>query len=281
MQHVTREYLSTLHIRLREGRNFEDTDTERAPTVALVNETLARQFWANESAIGHRLKPAGNIGTWFTIVGVVADVRQNGLQAPPASEMYVPYRQARLLMNGFMPRTMNLVVRSTADSTAVVNGVRAAVREVDPSAAISGISSMQTVVDRTIAQPRLLAWMFGAFATLALVVAGVGVYAVTSYVVGTRTAEFGVRMALGATPRDVMRLVVAGGAGTIAAGLIAGSLAAIATARLLANLLFSVRPLDPASLALGALAMAGASIAATILPAVRAARVDPVTALRD
>jgi predicted permease len=281
VQHVTPEYLLTLGIRLRAGRNFEDTDTERAPTVALVNETLAKQFWPNESAIGHRLKPAGNIGTWFTIVGIVADVRQNGLQAPPASEMYVPYRQARLLMNGFMPRTMNLVVRSTTDSPAVVNGVRAAIREVDPAAAISGVSSMQTVVDRTIAQPRLLAWMFGAFATLALVVAAVGVYAVTSYVVGARTAEFGVRIALGATPRDVMRLVVAGGVWTIAAGLIAGSLAAIATARLLANLLFSVTPVDPASLALGALAMAGASIAATILPAVRAARVDPVTALRD
>jgi ABC-type antimicrobial peptide transport system permease subunit len=184
-------------------------------------------------------------------------------------------------MNGFMPRTMNVVVRSTSDSAAVVNGVRAAVREVDASAAISGISSMQTVVDRTIAQPRLLAWMFGAFATLALVVAAVGVYAVTSYVVGARTAEFGVRIALGATPYDVTRLVVAGGAWTIAAGLIAGSLAAIATARLLSNLLFSVTPLDPASLAVGALAMAGASFAASILPAVRAARVDPVTALRD
>lgn len=281
VQHVTSEYFATLRIGLREGRAFEPTDTERAPTAALVNETLAKQFWPNESAIGHRLKPAGNIGTWFTVVGVVADVRQNGLQSPPASELYVPYRQARLLMNGFMPRTMNIVVRSTSDSAAVVNGVRAAVREVDASAAISGISSMQAVVERTIAQPRLLAWMFGAFATLALVVAAVGVYAVTSYVVGTRTAEFGVRMALGATPRDVMRLVVTGGAWTIAAGLLAGTLAAITTARLLTNLLFSVSPLDPASLALGALAMAGASFAATILPAVRAARVDPVTALRD
>jgi putative ABC transport system permease protein len=281
VQHVTPEYLPALRIRLREGRNVSDTDTDRAPTVALVNETLAKQFWPNESAIGHRLKPAGNIGTWFTVVGVVADVRQNGLQSAPASEMYVPYRQARLLMNGFMPRTMNLVVRSTAESAAVVNGVRTAVTEVDPSAAISGIASMQTIVDRTIAQPRLLAWMFSALATLALVVAGVGVYAVTSYVVGTRTAEFGVRIALGATPRDVMGLVVASGAWTIAAGLIVGSLAALGSARLLANLLFSVTPLDPPSLAAGAIAMAGASIAATILPAVRAARVDPVTALRD
>jgi ABC-type antimicrobial peptide transport system permease subunit len=140
---------------------------------------------------------------------------------------------------------------------------------------------MQSIVDRTTAQPRLLAWMFGAFALLALVVAGVGVYAVTAYAAGTRTSEFGIRMALGAQPGDVLRLVVAGGIPTIAIGLAVGSVAAAGSARLMQNLLFGIEPLDPASLALGAAVIALTAAAATILPARRAARVDPLHALRD
>jgi ABC-type antimicrobial peptide transport system permease subunit len=139
----------------------------------------------------------------------------------------------------------------------------------------------RAVIDRTIAQPRLLAWMFGAFAALALIVAGVGVYGVTSYAVGTRRAEFGVRMALGARPADVLRLVMKSGLPTIAAGVGAGTAGAVGAARLLRNLLFGIQPLDPASLALGALAISVTAFAATLLPAARAARVDPLTALRE
>jgi ABC-type antimicrobial peptide transport system permease subunit len=186
-----------------------------------------------------------------------------------------------MIMFGFMPRTMNLVVRSTSPTPAVADAVRSAVKQVDSGAAVSGIAPMQAIVDRTIAQPRLLAWMFGAFAVLALLVAGVGVYAVTSYAVSARTTEFGVRLALGARPADLLRLVLAGGMPAVAAGLAVGLLASLAVARLLRNLLFDVEPLDPASLAAGAAVMALSAVAATILPARRAARVDPLTALRE
>ena len=281
VQHVSPGYLATMRIRLLEGRGFEASDDERGPPVALVNETLARRFWPNQSAVGHRLKAAGNIGQWFTVVGVVADVRQNGLQAPVGTELYVPHRQARVLMNQFMPRTMNLIVRSQAGEAAMPAALRTAVRETDPTAAISGLFPMQTVIDRTIAQPRLLAWTFTAFALLALVVAGLGVYAVTSFVVGARTSEFGLRMALGARPNDVLRLVVAGGLPAILGGVALGAGATLATAGLLRNLLFNVEPLDPTALIAGAVLIAAAGFLATVLPARRAARVDPLTALRD
>jgi ABC-type antimicrobial peptide transport system permease subunit len=140
---------------------------------------------------------------------------------------------------------------------------------------------MQSIIDRTIAEPRLLAWLFSAFAALALLVAGIGVYAVTSYAVGRRTAEFGIRIALGARRADVLALVLRGGLVAIAAGLISGTLAAIFVARLTARLLFATPPLDPVSLLAGGLAMGAAALVATLLPAGRAARVDPLTALRD
>lgn len=281
VQHVSSGYLQVLGIPVREGRELGAADDERGAPVALVNETLARSFWPNDSALGHRLKPAGNIGTWFTIVGVVADVRQNGIQSPAGTEIYVTHRQARMLMSGFMPRAMNLLVKSAEEVPSTAAGLRAAVREIDPGAAVSGIAPMQTVIDRTIAQPRMLAWTFTAFAVLALSVAGMGVYAVTSCAVGTRTAEFGVRMALGARPLDVVRLVLTGGLWTIAAGAVAGSVASVFTARLLRNLLFRIEPLDAPSLATGALFITVIALVATLLPARRAARVDPWTALRD
>ena len=191
------------------------------------------------------------------------------------------HRQARLLMSGFLPRTMNLVVRADGNLDVMANAVRTAVGEIDRGAAVSGILPMQTVIDRTIAQPRLLAWLFGAFATLALVVAGVGVYAVTSYAVSSRTSEFGVRMALGARPADVIRLVMTGGIVTVAAGIAAGIGGSVLTARLIGGLLHGIEPLDPLSLTTGAAVIASTAVLATILPACRAARVDPLTALRD
>jgi predicted permease len=281
IQHAAPGYLRTLGIRMIDGRDLLPFDDDKSAPVALVNETLARQFWPNESAIGHRLKPAGNIGAWFTIVGVVSDVRQNGLQSPVGSELYVPYRQARLLMSGFMPRTMNIVVKAKGDPMDAAGSVRAAVKNVDTSAAISGVADMGTIVDRTIARPRLLAWMFGAFASLALIVAGLGVYAVTSFAVGTRTAEFGVRLALGARSSDILRLVLLGGVRTILIGVAGGTLGVIVSGRLLRNLLFGIQPLDPASTLTAASLISVAALVATFVPARRAARVQPLTALRE
>ena len=176
---------------------------------------------------------------------------------------------------------VNLVVRSNGDPDVLARAVSTAVREVDAAAAVSGVQPMQTVIDRTIAQPRLLAWMFSAFAVLALVVAGVGVYAITSYAVSSRTGEFGLRMALGARPLDVLGLVMTGGLPTVLAGVVTGVGGAVLAARLVQGLLYGIEPLDVISLATAAAVIAGTAILAMILPACRAARVDPLTALRD
>jgi putative ABC transport system permease protein len=282
IQHVTPGYFETLRIPLLEGRRFAPADDERAAPVVVVNDTLARRFWPGQSAIGHRLRPVMAGTPWFTVVGVVRDVRQAGVQAPAGSEVYVPFRQSRVLLPSWLPRSMNLVLRGDGvDPAAIGPALRAELRRIDPSAALAGLAAMENVVDRTIARPRLLAWMLGAFAALALAVAAVGVYAVTSCAVAARTAEFGVRMALGARPRDVLALVFAGGILPIGAGVLAGTGAFLLSARLLAGLLFGVQPIDPASLAAGALGMAAAAMLATLVPAGRAARVDPLVALRE
>jgi predicted permease len=280
LQYVSPGYLATLGIPVRQGRELASSDDERAAPVAMVNETLARQFWPGTSAIGRRLRPAGE-GPWFTVVGVVADVRQAGVKAPAGSEVYIAHRQGRLLFSTYLPRSMNLVISTSADPSTIARPLREEVNRLDPTVAISDIEPLQTAIDRTMAQPRLLAWTFGAFALLALVVAGVGVYAVTAHAVGARTPEFGVRMALGAHPNDIVRLVLTGSILSIAIGVAAGTAGAIGTARLLENLIFGVPPLDPASIAVAALVLSGTALVAAFVPAVRAARIDPLTALRE
>ncbi|HYE88337.1 MAG TPA: FtsX-like permease family protein, partial [Vicinamibacterales bacterium] len=280
VQHISPGYLSALRIPLLSGRDLAATDTEAAAPVALINKALADRFWPGENPIGHRLKPAST-GPWFTVAGVVADVRQAGLQSPAGTEVYVSHRQARLLLPGFLPRSMNLVMRVAGDVTAPAPALGQQIRQLDAAAAVSAIAPLQTVIDRTIAQPRLLAWMFGAFAVLALAVAGIGVYAVTSFAANTRTNEFGLRMALGAQPADALRLVVTGGATAIGAGLAAGVAGAVAAARMLRTLLFGIDALDPATLSLGVLLIASMASVATLLPAIRATRIDPLAALRE
>jgi predicted permease len=282
IQHATRQSFDALRIPLTRGRIFTDADNEAAAPVAIVNETLARRFWPGEDAIGRRLRPLIAGTPWFVVIGVTRDVKQAGLQAPAGSELYVPYRQSRLLLPGWLPRSMNLLLRSpSGDVTSLAPAIRREIRAIDPTAAVTGVAPLRDLIDLTIAQPRLLAWLLGAFAALALVIAAVGVYAVTSCAMGTRTAEFGVRMALGATPGNVGRLVVRDSAGPLAAGVLIGCASAIACARVMKGLVFGVAPVDPLSLVAGASLIALAALLATLVPAVRAARVDPLVALRN
>ncbi|HYB97400.1 MAG TPA: FtsX-like permease family protein, partial [Vicinamibacterales bacterium] len=233
-----------------------------------------------QNPIGHQLKPAGK-GPWFTVVGVVADVRQAGIQSPVGTEIYVPHRQARLLLSGFVPRSMNLVLRVDGDAMSPASALSLEIRQMDPGAVVSAIAPLQAAIDRTIAQPRLLAWMFATFAVLALAVAGIGVYAVTSFAVNSRTSEFGLRMALGAEPFDALRLLMSSGSAAIGVGLAAGLAATAGVAGILRNLLFGVGALDTRSLVLGALLIALIATIATLVPAIRATRIDPVSALRE
>lgn len=280
LQHVSGPYFDTMRIPLRRGRVFTATDDERAAPVAVINETLAARFWPGVDPIGRTLSPVGFPAS-FTVVGVVGDVAQDGLTRPPGAELYVPHRQARVLFNTWMPASMHLVVRTGGDGDALAAALRDIVRRTHPAAALSEVRSMDAVVARTIAEPRVLAWVLAAFAMVGLVVACAGVFAVTSYAVGTRTPEFGLRMAMGASPRDVLMLVLRGGLWQTATGAAAGVAGAIAAGRLIEGLLFRVPPFDPVSLAGATLAIGIAALAATFLPAVRAARVDPLVALRD
>ena len=204
VQHVSPRYFAVMEVPLRAGRAFRDADTASTAPVAIVNETLARRFWPGQSAVGHRLRPAGLGTPWFTVVGVAGDVRQAGLQVPAGGELYVPYRQGRVLFSTFMPRGMNLVVSAEQDLLSLAPSLSRLVRELDPAAAVSGVGLMSDVVSRAIAQPRLLTALLTTFAGIAVLLAAVGVYGVAAAAVAARTAEFGVRIALGATPRDVI-----------------------------------------------------------------------------
>jgi len=280
VQHVSPGYFAVMGVPLRAGRAFTDADTAAAAPVAIVNETLARRFWPGQSALAHRLRPAGLGTPWFTVVGVAADVRQAGLQVPAGAEFYVPHRQGRVLFSTFMPRGMNLVVSADGDLLSLAPPLARLVRGLDPAAAVSGVGLMSDVVSRAIAQPRLLTALLTAFAGLAVLLAAVGVYGVAAGAVAARTAEFGVRIALGAAPRDVIGLVLRSHGAAIGTGLAAGCAVAWLGTKYLAAILYEVPAWTSAPLAAASAILLAVALAAIAIPAIRATRVDPLEALR-
>ena len=276
---VSPDYFRALGIPLREGRDFREQDDERAAPVAVVNETMARQYWPGESAVGKRFK----VGTpespnpWLTIVGVVADVRQMGADAPVKAEMYVPYRQGAAY-TFFYPR--DLVVRTSVTPGALAAAVRQAVHEVDPRQPVSGVRTLDEVLGRETAERRVGVVLLTAFAALALLLAALGIYGVLSYFVVQHTPEIGVRMALGARGADVLRLVVGKGMRLALAGVFVGLAGAAALTRLMRGLLFEVSASDPLTFCLIALLLALVALLACLVPARRATKVDPLVALR-
>jgi putative ABC transport system permease protein len=276
---VSPDYFRALGIPLREGRDFREQDDERAAPVAVVNETMARQYWPGESAVGKRFK----VGTpespnpWLTIVGVVADVRQMGADAPVKAEMYVPYRQGSAY-SFFYPR--DLVVRTSVTPGALAAAVRQAVHEVDPRQPVAGVRTLDEVLGRETAERRVGVVLLTAFAALALLLAALGIYGVLSYFVVQHTPEIGVRMALGARGADVLRLVVGKGMRLALAGVFVGLAGAAALTRLMRGLLFEVSASDPLTFCLIALLLALVALLACLVPARRATKVDPLVALR-
>ncbi|HVD94477.1 MAG TPA: ABC transporter permease [Vicinamibacterales bacterium] len=268
---VSASYVSTMGMRLLQGRDLTRLDTDTAPGAVLVNETLARRYWAGRSPLGAKL----NLNDLeATVVGIVADVRHRGPSVPPEAEMYIPFTQ-------FNNRQGAIVLRTVDDPARATAALRAAMRDVDPSLPLANVTTMRTLMDRSVAQPRFLAALLTGFAGLAAVLALVGVYGLLSFSVSRRVRELGVRMALGAGRWRVMRLVLGQSAALVAAGLVAGVALAIALSRLLRTLLFGVRPGDPATIVAMACAIAVAAILASVPPALRASRIDPVVALRE
>jgi putative ABC transport system permease protein len=271
-----------LRIPMAQGRAFAAADSAASPPVILVNETLARRWWGSESPIGSLIA----IGTFRghdymqgeeparQVVGVVADTKTEFLKKPPLPTVYIPAAQAAWASGG-----TSWVVR--ADSTAGLGErLRQAIAEIDPRQRVRRMREMQEIVSATTADSRFDAWLFGAFAGLALALTAIGVYGLLAFSVARRTNEFGIRMALGASRMEVLRLVLGQGAMLIAVGLALGLAGSLALTRFLASLLYGVKPGDPISFAAVAIILLAVGLAASYLPARRATRVDPMVALR-
>jgi predicted permease len=266
--------------RLVAGRFLSDADVADAPQVAVVNETLAKQFWPGQDPLGRRFRMGSQDRPWLSVVGVVGDVRHNGLTNAVKAKFYRPAAQFHL-SSGNAPYSMNLVAKtSLADPASLAAGVRGVLRRLDPGVPLAAPRSMSDVVLASKATPRFAGHLLALFAGLALLLASVGVYGVLSYAVSERRPEIGVRMALGARPGMVQQLVIRQGIARVALGLGIGGALALALARLMNSLLYGVPSSDPVTYAGVTLVLLGVGLAATWWPSMRAARVDPMTALR-
>jgi putative ABC transport system permease protein len=277
---VSANYLQTMNIPLRAGRYFDGRDNEKSMPVVIINETMARQYWPGENALGRRLKigdPDEPGKQWKQIVGIVADVRQMGLDEPVKAEMYLPYQQVTD-WPFFAPR--DLAIRTSGDTSNLVGSVRQIIREVDPDQPVSNVASMAELLGTEASQRRMGMIMLVAFAALALLLASLGIYGVLAYFVTQHTSEIGVRLALGATTRNILFLVLRKGMGLTLLGVVIGLAAALAFTRLMSSLLFGVKAIDPLTFVTVPLLLAGVALLACYLPARRATKVDPLVALR-
>ena len=259
---------------MRRGRDFNDGDHSTANEPVIVNETFARRELPGVDPIGRRV--ALDEQMVFTIVGVAGDVRQAGLESPPLAEIYFSYRSE--LATWLTP--INLLVRTTLPTTAAVTAVRRAVATVAPDVPLYQVSTMEEIIGASLGSRRLNLWLIGSFGVITLVLAAAGLYGVVTYTVAQRTREVGIRMALGAQRGEVVRLVLRYGAARAAIGIAVGLAAAFVATRALASMLVGVRADDPETYVGVAVLLAVTALAASWVPARRAARVDPMVAIR-
>jgi putative ABC transport system permease protein len=280
---VTPGYFETLGIPLRRGRLPNDADTSDAAPVVFINEASARAIFANTDPIGKRIRLSQTTGSeqpWRTIVGIVGDVRHRGLDTPPRTEMYIPDRQFLHFSAGVQARALSVVIKTEQDPTASVAAVRAAVRAIDPDVPAAQVRTMSTIVSASVADRRLNMLLIGAFGVLALALASIGLYGVMAYAVTQRTREMGVRLAIGASRASVLSLVVGNAMRLVTTGVAIGLVLSLVAMGSLARLLFEVGPGDASVYVLVPLILLLTAGLASYLPARRATRVDPLTALR-
>jgi putative ABC transport system permease protein len=271
---VTPDWFRTLRVPLRAGRTFTDADRQGAAKVLVINETAARRLWPNESALGKRVGIGMGGFDTATVVGVVGDVRFGSIDSLPGLDAYVSAFQA--------PRAGAMVyVRTSGDPGSIAGSVRAAVREIARDVPVYDARTLESRAADATAQARFSALLLGLFAMAALVLAAVGIYGVVSYAVARRTREIGIRIALGATRGDVLRLILGRGAALTGFALLVGLAAAVLTTRVLRTLLYAVTPTDPVTYALVLALMMTVALLASWIPARRAASVPPADALRD
>ena len=272
---VTPGYFRTMGITLLAGRDFTDADTADGPDVTIVDERLAHHYWPNENAVGKRVRfgPPEDNEPWHTIIGVVRTVRHQRMQEDTRESVYLPHLKIPI-------NYLTIVARTTADPHDLTAAVRREVAQIDPDQPVSEIATMEEVVAESIWQPRLYATLFAVFAGGALVLALIGIYGVMAFLVQMRTHEIGVRMALGATARDVFKLIVGRGMKLTLFGIVIGVAGAIGLTRLMHSLLFNTSATDPFTFIGISVLLSLAAFLACYIPARRAAKVDPLSALR-
>jgi len=273
---VSRNYFRALGIGLTDGREFDQRDSNRSEPVVIVSRSLARRFWPGRSAVGQRIDPGFSGTGWCSIVGVVGDVKQGGLASDAPLTIYMPYEQGPSFLLSFMA----IAVRTDGDPFALVNSVRTEVQSVDPEIPVFGVSSMEELISKSVSEPRFNSVLLASFAGLALLLAAVGIYGVIAYSVTQRTHEIGIRMALGAEPRRVAKRIVEEGARLALIGIALGIVLSLVLARLIANFLFGVTATDPSTFCGVSILLTLVALAACYIPARRAAKVDPMVALR-
>jgi putative ABC transport system permease protein len=270
---VTTDYVETLRIPVLRGRSVSDEDVRGAPPVGMVNRTLAERLWPQEDPIGRTVYRT-NGSVMFTVVGVVGDVRQGVSGLPIEPEMYVPMAQSE------WASVMNVVVRTSGSVPRLDAQLRRIVADVDPGVPVTRIQSMEAVVADSMSSPRFYGMLFSAFALMALVLGGIGVYSVVSSVVAERTDEIGVRLALGATSRSILIRELRLGAKTLLPGIVLGVLGTLFTSRLLGSLVFEISPSDPVVIAATSLVLGAVAATGIVVPACRASRTDPMNTIR-
>jgi putative ABC transport system permease protein len=275
---ATPRFFEALRIPLKKGRLFTDQDRLGAPPVVVIDEQFVKKYFANTDPIGKRITfgaaPGAKDSTWITVVGVVGHAAHEGLDAEPRIQYYFPYAQSP-------GRGMAVAIRTTGNPTAVLAAARDAVHSVDRNVPLSNIRTMTELVDSSVGQRKLSMVLLGVFSGIALLLASIGIYGVMSYSVAQRTRELGIRMALGAARPRVLALVVGQGMALAGAGVAIGLIAAFAVTRFLSSQLFGVGATDPSTFASVSVLLVGVALLASLLPAMRATRVDPVVALRD
>jgi len=270
---VTPEYFHLLGMTLRRGRFFADFDNENAPAVAVINETMARTYWPNEDALGKHLKLTRRATSWTTIVGIVADTRAESLE-----EARVPVIYSNLYQRG--AHHLAIFLRGHLDSAAIPDQVRKEVQSVDPTLPVFGAQMLNETVSVSLAQRRFAMIIVVLFALTALLLTGLGIYGVISYIVSERTHEIGIRLALGAEKRDILKMVLRQGLGLAIAGAVVGLAGSVMVSHLITGLLYGVKPTDPATFGAVAVILMSVALIACYVPARRAMRVDPMIALR-
>ena len=269
-------YLATMGIPLVRGRDFNDQDTLDTTPVVVISEKTAKRYWPNEEPIGKRLKTGATASDvpWRTVIGVVKDVRQNDFIAEPKMQMYFSYRQVKDLVANA------LVVRTSVDPLSLATSVRNTIWAVDKDQPVANIDSMEHIVAGAVARQRFSMLLLAIFAGLALVLAAVGIYGVMSYSVAQQTREIGIRIALGAQRGDVLRMTVKEGLKLVGVGLLIGLISAFVLTRVMESLLFGISATDPVTFGIICVVLLIVATLASYIPALRAATVDPMVALR-